>query len=180
MVASVVVRSSGGHPEALAGAMQTAVNAVDASLPLYDSKSMEQRVDESLIGRRFLVLLLSVFAGLALLLAAIGLYGVISYSVRMRTRELGIRMALGAQRKEVLGLILGKGMKLAGIGLVVGLAATFAVGKVLSSLLYHTSPLNPFTLLVTACVLMSTVLFACYVPARRAAALEPMRTLRDE
>jgi putative ABC transport system permease protein len=115
-----------------------------------------------------------------LLLAAVGLYGVISYSVRMRTRELGIRMALGAQRTEVLGLILGKGIKLAGIGLVFGLAGTLAAGKVLSSLLYHTSLLNPFTLLATACVLMSTVLLACYVPARRAAALEPMRTLREE
>jgi ABC-type antimicrobial peptide transport system permease subunit len=147
---------------------------------LYDFKSMEQRVDESLTGRRFLVLLLSVFAGLALLLAAIGLYGVISYSVRMRTRELGIRMALGAQRTEVLGLILGKGIKLAGIGLVLGLAGTLVAGKVLSSLLYHTSLLNPFTLLATAFVLMATVLFACYVPARRAAALEPMRTLRED
>jgi predicted permease len=179
-VASIVVRSSGVYPETLASAMQTAVSAVDASLPLYDLKSMEQRVDDSLTGRRFLVLLLSVFAGLALLLAAIGLYGVISYSVRMRTRELGIRMALGAQRTEVLGLILAKGVKLAGMGLVLGLTATLAVGKVLSSLLYNTSLLNPFTLLATAFVLMSTVLFACYVPARRAAALEPMRTLRDE
>jgi len=178
--ASLVVRSNGARPETLASAMQTAVSAVDAGLPLYDFKSMGQRVDESLIGRRFLVLLLSVFAGLALLLAAVGLYGVISYSVRMRTRELGIRMALGAQRTEVLGLILGKGIKLAGIGLVFGLAGTLAAGKVLSSLLYHTSLLNPFTLLATACVLMSTVLLACYVPARRAAALEPMRTLREE
>lgn len=180
MVASIVMRSKGAHPETLTSAMRTAVSAVDASLPLYDFKSMEQRVDESLIGRRFLVLLLSVFAGLALLLAAIGLYGVISYSVRMRTRELGIRMALGAQPTEVLGLILGKGIKLAGTGLLLGLAGTLAAGKVLSSLLYQTSVLNPFTLLATACVLMSTVLFACYVPARRAAALEPMRTLRED
>jgi putative ABC transport system permease protein len=160
--------------------MQTAVDAVDASLPLYDLKTMEQRVDESLTGRRFLVLLLSAFAGLALLLAAVGLYGVISYSVRMRTRELGIRMALGAQRTEVLGLILRKGVQLAAIGLVLGLAGTLAVGRVLSSLLYHTALLNPLTLLATAFLLMSTVLFACYVPARRAAALEPMRTLREE
>ena len=179
-VASIVVRSNGARPDTLASGMQGAVSAVDASLPLYDFKTMEQRVDESLVGRRFLVLLLSMFAGLALLLAAIGLYGVISYSVRMRTRELGIRMALGAQRSEVLGLILGKGLKLPGIGLLLGLAGTFAVGKVLSSLLYHTSLLNPFTLLATAFVLMSTVLFASYVPARRAAALEPMRTLRED
>jgi putative ABC transport system permease protein len=160
--------------------MQSAVRAVDSSLPLYDLKSMNQRVDESLTGRRFLVLLLSAFAGLALLLAAVGLYGVISYSVRMRTRELGIRLALGAQRSDVLGLILANGMQLAATGLVLGLVGTLAAGRVLNSLLYHTSLLNPLTLLTTIIVLTSTVLFACYVPARRAAALEPMRTLRDE
>jgi len=105
---------------------------------------------------------------------------VISYSVRMRTRELGIRLALGAQRADVLGLILGKGMQLAAIGLVLGLVSTLAAGRVLSSLLYHTSLLNPLTLLGTIVLLTSTVLFACYVPARRAAALEPMRTLRED
>ncbi len=179
-MASIVVRSSGAAPETLASSMQSAVRAVDASLPLYDLKSMNQRVDESLTGRRFLVLLLSTFAGLALLLSAVGLYGVISYSVRMRTRELGIRLALGAQRSDVLGLILGKGMQLAAIGLVLGLVSTLAAGRVLSSLLYHTSLLNPLTLLGTIILLTSTVLFACYVPARRAAALEPMRTLRED
>jgi predicted permease len=179
-MASIVVRSSGADPESLATSMRSAVSAVDAGLPLYDLKTMEQRVDESLTGRRFLVLLLSAFAGLALLLAAVGLYGVISYSVRMRTRELGIRMALGAQRTDVMGLILGKGMQLAATGLVLGLAGTLAAGRVLSSLLYQTSLLNPLTLMVTILLLASTVLLACYVPARRAAALEPMRTLREE
>jgi len=179
-MSSIVVRSSGPAPEALTSSMQTAVRAIDASLPLYDFKSMNQRVDESLTGRRFLVLVLSAFAALALLLAAVGLYGVISYSVRMRTRELGIRLALGAQRTDVLRLILGKGMQLATIGLVLGLAATLAVGRVLSSLLYRVSLLNPLTLLVTAFLLAFTVLSACYVPARRAAALEPMRTLRED
>ena len=179
-MASIVVRSSGADPESLASSMQSAVSAVDASLPLYDLKTMDQRVDESLTGRRFLVLLLSAFAGLALLLAAVGLYGVISYSVRMRTRELGIRMALGAQRTDVMGLILRKGMQLAMIGLVFGLAGTLVAGRVLSSLLYQTSLLNPLTLVATIFLLMATVLLACYVPARRAAALEPMRTLREE
>ena len=141
---------------------------------------MEERIDSSLTGRRFLVVLLSVFAGLALLLAAVGLYGVISYSVRMRTRELGIRMALGAQRTDILRMILGTGMQLAVIGLVLGLVATLVVGRVLSSLLYRVSLFNPLTLFVTAFLLASTVLLACYVPARRAAALEPMRTLRED
>ncbi len=178
--AAVVVRTASSRPESLASAMQAAIRAVDPSQPLYDLKSMEQRVDESLTGRRFLVVLLSTFAGLALLLAAVGLYGVISYSVRMRTRELGIRLALGAQRTDLLRLILGKGMQLAAIGLVIGLAGTFAVGRVLSSLLYHVDLLNPITLFATTFLLAFTVLFACYVPARRAAALEPMRTLRED
>jgi len=178
--AAVVVRTSTSRPETLASSMQAAIRAVDPSQPLYDLKTMDQRVDESLTGRRFLVVLLSVFAGLALLLAAVGLYGVISYSVRMRTRELGIRLALGAQRTDVLRLILGKGMQLAATGLVIGLAGTLAAGRVLSSLLYHVDLLNPFTLFATTFLLASTVLFACYVPARRAAALEPMRTLRED
>ena len=178
--AAIVVRTSTSQPETLATSMQAAMRAVDPSQPLYDLKTMDQRVDESLTGRRFLVVLLSVFAGLALLLAAVGLYGVISYSVRMRTRELGIRLALGAQRTDVLRLILGKGMQLAAIGLVIGLAGTLAVGRVLSSLLYHVDLLNPLTLVATTVLLASTVLFACYVPARRAAALEPMHTLRED
>ena len=179
-VASLVVRTNTSRPESAVDSMQAAVHAIDSNQPLYDLKTMEERVDASLTGRRFLVVLLSIFAGLALLLAAVGLYGVISYSVRMRTRELGIRMALGARRTDILRMILGNGMQLATAGLVLGLLATVAIGRVLSSLLYRVSLLNPLTLLVTAVLLASTVLFACYVPARRAAALEPMRTLRED
>ena len=178
--ADVVVRTSAARPDSLAGGMRAAIRAVDSNQPLFDLKTMSQRVDESLTGRRFLVLLLSAFAGLALLLAAVGLYGVISYSVRMRTRELGIRMALGAQRSDVLRMILGKGLQLAAMGLVLGLAAILLVGRVLSSLLYHVSLLNPLTLLTTVFVLASTVLFACYVPARRATKVDPSVTLRYE
>jgi len=178
--ASIVVRTPSSRPQSATESMQVAVRAVDANVPLYDLKTMEERVDSSLTGRRFLVVLLSIFAGLALLLAAVGLYGVISYSVRMRTRELGIRMALGAQRTDILRMILGTGMQLATAGLVLGLLVTFTVGRVLSSLLYHVSLLNPLTLFVTAVLLASTVLFACYVPARRAARSEPMHALRYE
>jgi ABC-type antimicrobial peptide transport system permease subunit len=137
-------------------------------------------VDESLIGRRFLVILLSVFAGLALLLSAIGLYGVIAYSVRLRRRELGVRLALGAQRFDVLKLVLGKGMQLAGIGLVLGVVASFALGRVFESLLYKVSVFNPVALLSTSALLAGTVLLATYLPARRAAQLDPMKTLREE
>jgi putative ABC transport system permease protein len=175
-----VVRTNGSHPENLASAMQSAIRAADPSQPLYDFKTMEQRVDGSLLDRRFLVILLSVFAGLALLLAALGLYGVITYTVRLRTRELGIRMALGAQPADVLRLVLSKGARLAAVGLILGVFATFAVGRTLSSLLFQVSLFNPITLALTSLVLVSTVLFASYLPARRAARVDPVVALRYE
>ena len=177
---SVAVRGSGIRPEALAAPMQMAIRTVDANLPLYDFKSMTQRVDESLTGRRFLVILLSVFATVALLLAALGLYGVITYTVRLRTRELGIRMALGAQPSDVLRLVLNGGARLAALGLALGIVATLGLGRTLSSLLYQVTVFNPTTLFVTALVLSSTVLFASYIPARRAARVDPLVALRYE
>jgi predicted permease len=179
-MAAIVVRTSSSHPENLATALQSALRAVDPNQPIYDVKTMEQRVDDSLVSRRFLVVLLSIFAGLALLLAALGLYGVISYSVRLRTRELGIRMALGAEPSEILRLILSKGMRLAAVGVALGVIGTLVLGRTLSSLLYQVSLFNPLTLVLTSLLLASTVLLASYLPARRAAALEPMHTLRDE
>jgi len=178
--AAVVVRAASGNAAGLAGGIRSAIRAVDPNQPVYDMKTMEQRVDDSMISRRFLVILLSIFAGLALLLAALGLYGVISYAVKLRTRELGIRMALGAARGDVLRLILGKGMQLAALGLIVGLGATLIVGRTLSSLLYRVSLFNPLTLSFTSLLLILTVLLASYLPARRAATLDPMRTLRED
>jgi len=178
--AAIVVRTTSSRPEGLTAALRSAIRAVDPSQPLYDLKTMEQRVSDSLMGRRFLVVLLSIFAGLALLLAAIGLYGVITYTVRLRTRELGIRMALGAQPADVLRLILGKGARLAGVGLAIGVLATFVLGRTLSSLLYQVTLFNPVTLIVTSLLLTFTVLFASYLPARRAAKVDPVVALRYE
>ena len=176
----IVVRTNDSQPARLSSALQSAARIVDSNQPMYDLKTMEQRVEDSLVSRRFLLVLLSIFAGLALLLAALGLYGVISYSVRLRTRELGIRMALGARPVDVLGLIIGKGMQLAAVGLVLGLIATFIFGRALASLLYQVRLFNPLTLLLTSLILSTTVLLACYLPARRAAGLDPMRTLRED
>ncbi len=177
--AAIVVRSS-RSPADLKGDLGAAVRSVDSSIPIYDVKTMEQRVDESLIGRRFVVLLLTAFAGLALLLAALGLYGVISYSVRLRTRELGVRMALGAQRSEVMQLVLLQGARLAAVGVVLGAILAVALGRVFSSLLFQVGVLHPAPWIAATAILVATVLLASYLPARRAASIEPMKALRTE
>ncbi len=176
---AVVVRSS-RSPEDLKGDIAAAVRSVDSGIPIYDVKSMEQRVDESLVGRRFVVMLLTTFAGLALLLAALGLYGVISYSVRLRTRELGVRMALGAQRGNVLQLVLLQGMRLAVIGIVCGVLAAIALGRIFTSLLFQVGVLHAIPWIVAIGVLLAVVLLATYLPARRAASIEPVQALRTE
>jgi predicted permease len=175
---AIVVRSS-RSPADLKGDLAAAVRSVDSSVPIYDVKTMEQRVDESLIGRRFVVLLLTTFAGLALLLAALGLYGV-SYSVRMRTRELGVRLALGAQRGEVMQLVLLQGLRLAVVGALFGGLAALASGRIFSSLLFKVGMLNPLPWIAAMAILVATVLLASYLPARRAASIEPMQALRME
>ncbi len=177
--ASLVVRSS-RSPGDLANELDAAVRSIDSSIPIYDTKTMEQRVNDSLTGRRFVVLLLSAFAGLALLLAALGLYGVISYSVRLRTRELGVRMALGAQRAKVLQLVLLQGMRLAAIGMVCGVVAALALGRVFSTLLFHIQMLDALPWISAVSLLLAVVLLATYLPARRAASIEPMQALRTE
>ncbi len=176
---AIVVRSS-RSADNLTGELGAAVRAVDSSIPIYDVKTMEERVDESLIGRRFVVLLLTAFAGLALLLAALGLYGVISYSVRMRTRELGVRMALGAQRGEVMQLVLLQGARLAAIGVILGALFAALLGRVFSSLLFKVGVLNAMPWIVATLIVVATVLLATYLPARRAASIEPMKALRME
>jgi len=168
------------NPESLPEAMRAAARAVDPNQPLYDFKAMQTRVDESLTGQRFLVVLLSVFAGLALVLAALGLYGIISYTVRLRNRELGVRVALGADRRDLFRLIVGHGFQLASIGFGLGLFATLVLGRVLASLLYQVSLLNPVVLFAASAVIASTSLLACYIPARRAAKVDPIVALRYE
>jgi predicted lysophospholipase L1 biosynthesis ABC-type transport system permease subunit len=177
--ASLMVRSS-ESPESLRRSVAWAVQAVDPGISIYDVKTIQQRVDDSLVGRRFIVILLTVFAALALLLAAIGLYGVISYSVSLRTRELGVRMALGARRNSVLQLVLMQGMRLAVIGIVCGAVVALIMGRLFASLLFQVGALAflPWTAAIATLVLV--VLLATYLPARRAASIEPMQALRSE
>jgi predicted permease len=167
-------------PSALSTAIQREILAVDGQLPVSKIRTMEQVVSESTARQNFNMLLLSIFAGMALLLAAIGIYGLMSYTVEQRTQEIGIRMALGAGRGDMLKLIVRQGMLLSGIGVAVGLAAAFGLARVLSSLLFGVKATDPLTYATVALVLISVAFFACYVPARRATKIDPLIALRYE
>jgi putative ABC transport system permease protein len=167
-------------PSALSSAIQREILAVDGQLPVSKIRTMEQVVSESTARQNFNMLLLSIFAGMALLLAAIGIYGLMSYTVEQRTQEIGIRMALGAGRGDMLKLIVRQGMLLAGIGVVIGLAAAFGLTRLLASLLFGVKTTDPLTYAAVALVLTLVALFACYVPARRATKIDPLIALRYE
>jgi len=160
--------------------VRRALEQIDPSLPLYSVRSMDEVAASQAQGQQFLSLLVGSFAGLAALLAAIGIYGVLSYLVTQRTREIGIRMSLGASRGRVLGQVLREGMILALVGLAVGIAGALAAGRILANLLYEVKPGDPVIFITTAGLLAAVALVACYLPARRAARLEPMNALRYE
>jgi predicted permease len=176
---NVVVRTV-GDPVAVAAALKAAVWSLDADLPLARIATMEERLAESVGPRRVPTVLLSVFAGLALLMAMVGIYGVMAYSVSGRRREIGIRMALGADGRAVRNLVLREGLVWTAIGTAIGLTASVALAGVISSLLYGVTPRDPATLAGATLLLVMVALLACYLPARRAAKVDAMRTLRAE
>jgi ABC-type antimicrobial peptide transport system permease subunit len=141
---------------------------------------MDQVISDSTARQNFNMLLLTIFAGLALLLAAIGIYGLMSYTVEQRTQELGIRMALGAGQNDMLKLIVRQGMLLAGIGVVIGLAASFGLNRLLATLLFGVKATDPITYAAVAIVLVAVAFLACYIPARRATKIDPLVALRYE
>jgi putative ABC transport system permease protein len=175
----LVVRTTGDPMQAVA-AVERTIHAVEKDLPVYSIRSMDQLLGSSLATRRLTLVLLAGFAALALLLAAVGIYGVISYSVRQRTHELGIRMALGAQAGDVLRLILMQGLKLALVGVAIGLTAAFSLTRWMKSLLFEVRPTDPMTFAVIALLLIAVALSACWIPARRAAKVDPMVALHCE
>jgi predicted permease len=175
----LAVRTSSA-PTSLTSAVTIAVHNIDPDEPVVGVVTMESIVDQSLGQQRLNVILLAAFAGLALVLGAIGIYGVQSYAVRQRVREIGIRIALGAQRSDVFRLVLGHGLKLVLIGICIGLAASFALTRLMASQLYGLSATDPLTFAAVAIVLGFVALLACYIPARRAMHVDPMVALRHE
>ncbi len=169
-----------GDPSSLSAAIQHEIQAVDSQLSASKVRSMDQVISESTARQNFNMLLLTIFGGLALLLAAIGIYGLMSYTVEQRTQELGIRLALGANRGDMLKLVVRQGMLLAGIGIVVGLAASFGLNRLLGNLLFGVKATDPVTYAAVAAILISVALLATYIPARRATQIDPMIALRYE
>ena len=176
---NVVIRTD-RDPAALAPAVRQAIHALDPDLPIYNLRTMSERVDESLARRRFSMLLLTLFAAFALGLSAIGVYGVIAYLVSQGTRELGIRMALGATPAGILRLIVGHGMGIAAVGVCAGLMGALALTRFMRNLLFGVAPLDPVTFVAVAVLLTAVALAASYLPARRAARIDPMVSLLSE
>jgi putative ABC transport system permease protein len=164
----------------LLAAVRREVTALDPNLPISNVRMMEEVIAQSLATRRFVLLLFGLFAGLALLVATIGIYGVLSASVSQRTRELGVRIALGATRSNVRRLIVGQGLKLVLSGLVIGLVSALALKRVIGKLLFGVSPTDPTTFLVIAFLMIAVALLACWIPARRATKVDPLSALRSE
>jgi putative ABC transport system permease protein len=176
---TVAVRTT-GEPLSQVNSLRLAVRSVDRDMPIANVRTMDDMIGNSMGQRRLSMLLLGAFSAIALLLASIGIYGVMAYSVAQRTRELGIRMALGAARGRVLGMVIGQGMALAAAGIVIGLLGAYALTRLLGSQLYSVSATDPSTFALVAALLGSIALVATLVPALRATRVDPVVALRDE
>jgi putative ABC transport system permease protein len=174
-----MVRTS-GEPYAIAPALKRTITGINGKMVMYGEQSMQDLIAESLSARLLTRLLLGTFAALALVLAAVGIYGVVSYHVTQTTHEIGIRMALGADRRNVLGMVLGGAMRMALIGIATGAVVAFAVTRVMQTLLYGVSAADPLTFGSVAVVLTVITLLASYIPAQRAVKVDPMVALRYE
>jgi putative ABC transport system permease protein len=175
-----IVARTKSDPGAMAGSLRAAVTSVDKALPVYALKPMNEYLRDSLARRRFNLILLSVFSGVALALAAVGIYGVISYGVTQRTHEMGIRMALGAKPRDVLTLVVRQAMLLALGGVGIGLIASLALTRLMKSLLFSVSVTDPMTFVAIALLMTLIALLACLIPARRATKVDPLVALRYE
>jgi putative ABC transport system permease protein len=176
---TLAVRTA-GDPEALAGPLRQRVQAIDRDQPVGNVRTMEAWLSESVASRRFSAAVLGIFAAVAAGLAALGLYGVVSYSVAQRTHEIGLRVALGARPRDVLRLVIGQGMLLTLVGTAVGVAAALALTRLMSSLLFGVAATDATVFVTVPLLLVAVALVACYIPARRATKVDPMVALRYE
>jgi putative ABC transport system permease protein len=177
---TLFLRTSGSNPAELARALRGEVLAIDRNQPIFNVKTLDQRVVETIAASRSLMFLFSGFALLAMVLAVVGVYGIISYSVSQRTREIGIRMALGARAADVLRMILRNGMTLVLAGIVIGVGGALALTRFLATLLFGVTPTDTLTFVVVSAVLIAVALIACLLPARRATRVDPLEALRYE
>jgi ABC-type antimicrobial peptide transport system permease subunit len=175
-----MIRSPRAGSPGLLKEVGQAVWSIDRNLPLADVRTLQEIYDKSLARTSFTLVMLGIAGGMALLLGIAGLYGVIAYSVSQRTREIGIRMALGAQHAEVTRMFVRHGAVLAAIGIVLGLTAAFSVTRVMSTILFDISPLDPLTYVAVSCGLAVAAVIASYVPALRATSIDPIRALRAD
>jgi putative ABC transport system permease protein len=174
------VRTINNDPQNLVASITREIHTLDKDVPVTEVATLTEILAREVSPKRFTAGLLSLFAGIALTLAAIGVYGVTSYTVAQRTHEVGIRMAIGAQKSDVLKLFMGEGLKLVLTGLAIGLAGAFALTRLLGSLLFEVSTTDPLTFTMVGLVLLVIVLLACYIPARRATKVDPLVALRYE
>jgi putative ABC transport system permease protein len=175
----VIARTS-ADPASTVAIARHEIARVDRDQPISDVRTMDERIGRSLSSRRFSMVLLALFAGLALTLAAVGIYGVVAYAVTERTHEIGVRVALGAQRRDVMAMVVGQGMTMTLVGTAIGVAASAALARLMSSLLFGVSAVDPVTFVLIPMLLIAVALAACYVPARRAMRVDPLQALRSE
>lgn len=168
------------NPAAIVPSVRAAVAAVDPNLPLLDVRTQQQQINSTMRSQRVFANLSAGFGVLALVLGSIGMYGIMAYSVSQRTNEIGIRMAMGAQPRLVLGMVLREASRLVAIGVVVGVCAALGMGRVIASMLYGLNSWDPVTLISSAALLIGVAIAASWIPARRAANVDPMRALRHE
>jgi putative ABC transport system permease protein len=176
---ALAVRTS-SDPRGLEDSIRRAVRSVDADLPLYAVQPMSDVLASNLAERRFSMIVIGVFAGLALLLSTVGIYGVLAYLVDQRTSEIGLRMALGAETGDVMRLVIGEGLKLAALGIVIGAAASVVAARAIATMLFGVGPFDPLTFGGLALGLTAVAALACYLPARRATRIDPLSALRQE
>jgi putative ABC transport system permease protein len=175
----LVVRTV-AEPGGAAATVRQAIDRIDRDQPISDARSMDERIDRSLTGRRFNTVLLLLFAALAMTLAAVGIYGVVAYSVTERTHEIGVRLALGAERRDIVSMVMRQGLTMTALGTAIGIGAALALARLIAGLLFGVSAADPATFMAVPVILATVSLAACYVPARRATRVDPMLALREE